>query len=149
MLHWRAHQCKIRFVSSVFPPVRDTARDARALTARIVSRAYWPCPNGYARFSRQEVDAIACKTVHLTNHHIKMLKWDQLRKPDADDFRSKAEALMEERETAETIKAELPMFACLPDEQIDALSRDGRLLTLLGRHLAPDVKAEPLDDCEH
>lgn len=123
--------------------------DAKALTNRIVSKAYWQHEGGYDQFSQEEAEAISSKTVHLNKHHVKMFKWDELHKLGPDELRAKAKLLIDEWEAAPIIKQELPMFAGLPDAQVDALSRDGRLLELLERHLASGVTIHESEGCKH
>ena len=121
---------------------------AKAHVSRIISRAYWRSGASYEKFSHREVEAISGKTAHLTNHHVKLFHWDQ--QPCSNDkLRQRAGQLVQDKAAAITIKAELPMFRCLENEQVDGLVHDGRLLTLLDHHLEPRPVVEALEDCEH
>lgn len=123
---------------------RCEEKDAKKIADDILTRAYWPCATGYGRFSRQEIDVIATRTVHLTKHHVKKFKWDQMRPSGKDASLQRAKMLSDappgEREDVDTLKEQLPMLCVLSDATVEDLRRRGRLPSLVEEYFNRDTK---------
>ena len=64
---------------------------AKNMMRSMVENAMWrDCDGCIRRFSRQEADAVASKTIHLTKHHVQMFGWDKQRSATASMERARA-----------------------------------------------------------